>query len=363
MTDLVLMTGASGFLGRRLLRAWLRRTEARVVACVRERNGRTPAERLALVTNGHDAALHDAYKQRVTVLHADLAAPGLGLAASSRTELSESVTHVVHCGGVVRFDLPLDEVRRTNTEGTASMLDLAHRCPRLRRFDHISTAFVAGSRQGLVLESELDRGQQHNNSYERSKFEGELLVREAANELPIAVYRPSIITCDVRTGAVSPHGAVARMLRAYAAGVLTGLPGRADSQLDLVPADFVAEAVLALAGMESEIGGCFHLAAGRKRAATLGEVRDLTAEAFGRDELLLGAGTAVADGAPAGLRDEIALYAPYLAGGVDFDVTETSRALAETGIGVPTIREYFGRLAQEVARMVAHDLGARRPRP
>jgi thioester reductase-like protein len=164
MNDLVLMTGASGFLGRRLLRAWLAGTEARVVACVRPRNGHSPAERLRLAINGHDPALRAAYRDRVSVLAADLAAPGLGLDAATLAELAGSVTQIVHCGGVVRFDLPLDVARQTNTEGTASLLDLARRCAKLRRFDHVSTAYVAGDRRGLVLERELDEGQEHHLS-------------------------------------------------------------------------------------------------------------------------------------------------------------------------------------------------------
>jgi len=351
MSDLVLMTGASGFLGRRLLRTWLRGTSARLVACVRPRNGQAPAERLALAANGHDSALREAYAERVTVLPADLTAPGLGLDDATRAELAGSVTHIVHCGGVVRFDLPLAKARLTNTAGTASMLDLARQCVHLRRFDQISTAFVAGRRQSLVLEHELDCGQEHHNGYERSKFEGELLVREAAAELPVTIHRPSIITCEMRSGETSPHGAVARLLLAYAAGLLTGLPGRADAELDLVPVDFVADAVLALTMEEKTIGGCYHLAAGPERATPLGEIRDLAAAVFGRDPLALGDEPKVRKGAPAALTGEVALYAPYLRGGVSFDVTGASEVLADHGITVPPLAEYFEALAGEVGRM------------
>jgi thioester reductase-like protein len=362
MSELVLMTGASGFLGRRLLRAWLAGTDARVVACVRPRHGRSPAERLALAVNGHDPERRRAYRERVTVLAADLAAPGLGLDAATADELAASITHIVHCGGVVRFDLPLAAARRTNTAGTAAVLALARRCVRLRRLDHISTAFVAGDREGLVLESELDQGQEHHNSYERSKFEAELLVRAAAAELPVAVHRPSIITCDRRGGELSPHGAVARLMLAYAAGALTGLPGRLAARLDLVPADVVADAVLALASRDATIGGCFHLAAGPARATPLTAVRDLAAAHFQRPPLILDAAVDAADpqAPPVLLRDELSLYAPYLAGGPDFDVTATTRALAGTGIAVPPLEQYFAELAHGVARLAA---GGEKARP
>ncbi len=349
MNDVVLLTGANGFLGLRLLRTWLQGTTARLVACVRPRYGKLPAERLARSGNGRGSQLLEAYRERVFVLPFDLTAEGLGLDASTRDELAASVTHIVHCGGVVRFDLPLEAARRTNAGGTAAVLALARRCVRLRRFDHISTAFVAGRRHGPVLERELDCGQEHHNSYERSKFEGELLVREAAKDMPVAVHRPSIITCDVRTGEAARNSAVTRLMRAYATGALLGVPGRADARLDLVPVDFVADAVLALAGNDATIGGCFHLAAGPGRSTTLGDLRDLAAAGFGRDALALG-GAMTAEGAARRILNEVGLYSPYLEGRMDFDVAEASRRLVGTGIEVPVLGAYFVQLAAAVQR-------------
>ncbi len=362
MSDLVLMTGASGFLGRRLLRAWLQGTSTRLVACVRPRNGRTPAERLSPAIASEDQALREAYRTRVYVLPSDLASPGLGLDPAVREELATSVTHIVHCGGVVRFDLPLEVARRTNTEGTAALLDLAHRCVGLRRFDHISTAFVAGRREGPVNENELDCGQEFRNSYEQSKFEAERLVRDAMSGLPIAIHRPSIVTCDRRTGELSALGAVARLLRAYAMGLLTHLPGKAEARLDLVPADFVSDAVFAIAQDEDTLGRCFHLAAGEERSATLGEVRDLAAAGFARPPLSFSedGGGGQGAGRPR-IRKELSLYAPYLDGGSRFSVKEATAALEGTEIQVPALRDYFGDLVRGVVQLGRGGLGGGRP--
>ncbi len=171
---------------------------------MRPRNGRPLAKRFGLVSDGADAAYAEAFRERVGPLDADLAAPNLGLDDATRDELAARVTHIVHCAGLVRFDSSLDEARLINAGGTAAMLALARRCPRLKRFDHISTAYVAGRRCGTVYEHELDCNQEHHNAYERSKFEAEALVRQAARQLPVAVHRPSIITSERASGDLSP---------------------------------------------------------------------------------------------------------------------------------------------------------------
>jgi thioester reductase-like protein len=345
VSELVLMTGATGFVGRRLLRVWLEKTSARVVVLTRPQNGDATAARCGVAV----PELAEDFSRRVTAVAADLTDPGLGLSSALRNELTTAVTHIVHCGGLVRFDVPLADARAANTTGTAAMLDLARQCPRLRRFDHISTAFVAGCRRGVVREDEHDRGQQHHNGYERSKLEAELLVRGAAGDLPVAIHRPSIVTCDTRTGELAPFGAVARLLGAYAAGNLMALPGRPDARLDLVPVDFVADAVFAVAADPGSVGGCFHLAAGPDRSPELGEVRDLAAEHFQRPPLLIGGDPS---SLPSALRAEVELYAPYLTCDLAFAVTGADTFLAKAGVDLPNLAEYFAIMARGVRLLI-----------
>jgi len=341
VSDLVLMTGATGFVGRRLLRVWLEKTPARIVVLTRPQNGNATAARCGV----GDPKLAEDFSRRVKVLAADLTDPQLGLPPVLRSDLATEVTDIVHCGGLVRFDASLADARATNTAGTAAMLELARQCPRLRRFDHISTAFVAGCRKGVIREDELDVGQRHHNGYERSKLEAELLVHKAAAELPTTVHRPSIITCDTATGELAPFGAVARLLGAYASGSLTVLPGHPDTHLDLVPVDYVTDAVFAIAADAASLGGCFHLAAGRDRSPNLGEVRDLAAAHFQRPPLLIGGDTSTL---PTAIRAEVELYAPYLTSDLDFAVTETGRFLDKAGVVLPAFADYFAAMARGV---------------
>ena len=121
----------------------------------------------------------------------------------------------------------MEELRRTNVGGTANVLALAraiHQDHGLARFSHVSTAYVAGRRQGPVPEDSLTDAYGFANGYELSKYEGELLVREARADLPISVFRPGMVIGDSRTGAIKTFNTLYFPLRLYLSGRLRVLP-------------------------------------------------------------------------------------------------------------------------------------------
>lgn len=75
---------------------------------------------------------------------ADIRLPGLGLSSEERAALQRQARVIIHCAAEIRFNLPLDEVRETNLEGTRRMLEFAEGCPRLERFAHVSTLYLPG---------------------------------------------------------------------------------------------------------------------------------------------------------------------------------------------------------------------------
>jgi thioester reductase-like protein len=125
---------------------------------------------------------------------------------------------------------------------------------------------------GVILESDLEHHAGFHNTYEQTKYEAELLLREAMAELPIAVHRPSIVVGDSRTGQTGAWKVLYWPLKVIARGWLPVIPYDPDSTLDIVPVDFVADAVLALARDPGTVGGTFHLAAGPDRDTTTGEM-------------------------------------------------------------------------------------------
>ena len=161
----VLLTGATGFVGMELLHRFLSRGERHVYALARAPDDTAAAARLP----DHP---------RLTAVAGDIEQPGLGLAPETARRLTSEVTTVMHCAASVSFDLPLPESRRVNVDGTRNVLELAERCERLDRLSYVSTAYVAGEPAGVFGEDQLDVGQRFRNSYERSKFEAELMLRE-----------------------------------------------------------------------------------------------------------------------------------------------------------------------------------------
>ena len=200
-----LITGATGFLGRNLLFRMLEREEeGRISLLVRGRGKSSPRDRLHRILNtryGKEQA--GAYKKRIDLILGDVTWKHFGMDDRTYSRLAGRVERVIHGAASVLFDLPLEMARNINVEGTRNLLDFAaeaHRMGTLRRMDYVGTAYVAGKRQGLVTEDELDEGQAFNNTYEQTKLEAERLVRERWGELPLAVYRPSIVVGESTTG-------------------------------------------------------------------------------------------------------------------------------------------------------------------
>jgi thioester reductase-like protein len=191
----------------------------------------------------------------------------LGLGDNYRM-LAGEVDEIFHAAACTKFDAGIEEAAAHNIGGTRRVLDLAHlsrRSGRTGRVHYVSTAYVAGRRSGAVTERDLDRGQDFFNAYEWSKFRAECDVQDAARTLPVTVYRPSVVVGNSQTGWARRFLGVYQVLRWIDRGQLTTLPCRADFQLDIVPADYVAEAIVTLSGLDASIGRTFHLTAGDNR--------------------------------------------------------------------------------------------------
>lgn len=205
---------------------------------------------------------------------ADIRSAGLGLEADLRARLQSQATMIIHCAAEVRFNLPLEEARQTNTEGTRHMLEFARECPRLRRFAHVSTLYIAGRRAGWVREEPLTHRDGYFNTYTQSKHEAEALVL-AARDLPISIHRLSSV--------MGSGGHVEQALRLIPfSSEIPIIPGEAGVPVDLVAADWTGRALAYLVAREFEAGAIRHLCAGPELAPTLGEILDSVFSEGGR---------------------------------------------------------------------------------
>jgi thioester reductase-like protein len=279
MSGPVVLTGATGFVGSELLVRLLERTDRDVVALVRAPDDVAAAVRVDNLLGEALGPAARGVRPRVRALAADLERPGLGLAPGAFDVLAGEAALVVHCAASISFSLPLSEARRINVGGTAGVLELARAAEArgaLERLVHVSTAYVAGEREGRVREDERDVGQRHRNTYERTKLEAEQLV--ARSGLPASVLRPSIVVGDSRTGWTPAFNVIYWPLQAFARGLFPTVPADPDARLDIVPVDAVADALLELVRGPVR-DGAFHVVAG-DGAPTNAELATMAADAF-----------------------------------------------------------------------------------
>ena len=358
-SETILLTGVSGFLGRHILWNLLQRadTETTVYCLLRPEAGVSIEQRLHAILAAANGALPADAGERCHAVSGDIVESHLFLEPAMHERLIGEVDRIVHCAATVKFDLALHEARRINVDGTRHVLAFAehlHARGRLRRMDYFSTAFVAGNTPGCIYEDRLE-STQFNNTYERTKWEAEQLVRAAQQRMPITVFRPSIIVGDSKTGYTSNFRVLYWPLKVLASGLVIVVPADRQGIVDIVPIDYVVEAFEALSRTDRSVGKCYHLAAGLERQSSCGELLEMASEFFGvRDPWMIPPHVSYRFVRPFlygmfwGKRRRLLrrgeLYFPYFAYRGSFDTTTARGDLDGAGIEAPSVRHYFGNI-------------------
>ena len=333
MKSPVFLTGATGFLGMEVLARLLEAGDREVIALVRAADDAAAEDRL----HGVLAALYrdpSNHRERVRAVAGDVTSPGLGLDPAVRGMLAEKVGAVLHCAASIAFDLPLDEARAINVEGTREVIAFARECEGLERFVHVSTAYVSGKYEGTFSEDELDAGQEFRNTYEQTKWEAEHIVREAADLSP-AIARPSIVMGESDTGWTPAFNVLYWPLRAFSRGLFDEIPSLPTAHVDIVPVDYVADSLVRL--LDVDEAGVFNLVSGRE-APFASELVELACDRFDRPRPKVVAGGGSGD-------DEAgAVYLPYFDMELLFDDARARSVLEPVGVRPPRLQDYFGRL-------------------
>lgn len=355
----VFLTGATGFLGREVL-VRLLRAERQVLVTSRQRSGESEADlaqRIEAVIRHADPEV-DTHGLRVCF--ADVTEPELGLSETGQAWLAApGLIHVVHGAAEVRFDLPLETMRKQNVQGTLHVVALAERLKaqgQLHRMDHVSTAYVAGDREGSVLETEIDVGQAPRNSYEASKLESEVEVEQARlRGVDITIHRPSIIVGDSRSGRAASYKVLYWPMKVYARGRFRTVFGRPDCPVDVVPVDYVADALVYLMSADEARGRTFHLAAGPQGQASIESLAKVAQRIFERQpiryidpDFYLRWLRPIIRPILRLFRPDVAqsggVFLPYLRNNPVFDVRQAQAILEPAGIVAPQVQSYFERI-------------------
>lgn len=242
------VTGGTGFIGRRVVSRLLEsRPDAQVWVLVRRRSlGRF--ERLAA-----------RWGDRVKPLVAEL--PELDLSDEVLAELGE-IDHVVHCAAIYDITAGEPEQRAANVEGTRAVIGLARRLG--ATMHHVSSIAVAGDFRGEYTEDDFDVGQQLPTPYHQTKFEAELLVRSTPG-LRHRIYRPAVVVGDSRTGEMDkvdgPYYFFGVLAKLAFLPSLTPILLPDTGRTNIVPVDYVVDALVALLHADGRDGQTFHLTA------------------------------------------------------------------------------------------------------
>jgi NAD(P)-dependent dehydrogenase (short-subunit alcohol dehydrogenase family) len=351
-----LVTGATGFIGRRLVRKLLERRGAIVYFLVREESLAKVDELLAWW--GVD-------RSRAIPITGNLTQPGLGLSDADRQRLTGQVRHLFHLAAV--YDLAADEVSQqvANVEGTKRVVELANALG-AQCFHHMSSIVAAGLFEGIFREDMFEEAENLEHPYFRTKHDAERIVRETCR-VPWRIYRPGIVVGDSRTGEIDkidgpyyffkPIQKLRRLLPPWMPTV--GLEG---GRINLVPVDFVVSAIDHIAHQRGLDGKCFHLV--DPHPHRVGDVFAIFAKAAHAPEMAMRVNAALFEFIPVQVRNALLALTPVqrirrammqdlgLPEGIltfvnyptRFDSREAQAALAGSGIEVPPLETYAWRL-------------------
>jgi thioester reductase-like protein len=358
----IFVTGFPGFLGTRLLPRILRRSPDARATCLVQPKFEALAKARVTALEADDPGLSG----RIDLVGGDLTSPGLGLA--DRAGLAAAITEIWHLAAVYDLGVPRAVGMRVNVEGTRNLLRFADDCPGLRRHHYVSTCYVSGRHCGPFRESDLDLGQRFNNYYEETKFLAEVEVAEArAAGMPTSVYRPAIVVGDSRTGDTQKFDGpyfllqwLARQPQRWALVPYVGDPTMV--RFNMVPSDFVIDAIDHLSALDASVGCTYQLA--DPRPLTVDRLLDEMCRATGRRGIRVRLPRRLTTWALANIGPlERFLGIPasavaYFVHPTHYDTSETERDLAASGVSCPPVANYLPTLVRFMTEHRDADVGA-----
>jgi thioester reductase-like protein len=255
----ILFTGFPGFLGSALLPRVLARAEGDEAVCVVQAKFLPLAEeRRRQIERDHPETAG-----RIRLVEGDITRAGLGIDAGEMS--TGSVREIYHLAAI--YDLAVTRAvgMKVNVEGTRRVLELAGECANLERLQYVSTCYVSGRWAGVFTEDDLEKSQEFNNFYEETKFLAEVDVQRAMRSgLPATIYRPAIVVGDSATGATQkydgPYAIIRLIMRQPFVAVVPVIGDPSMVRVNLVPSDFVVDAIAHLSGLPEASGKVYQLA-------------------------------------------------------------------------------------------------------
>ena len=362
------VTGASGFIGKRLVRALLSHPGSTVYFLLRNAS----PERVA--------RLREYWKTdetRAIPVAGNLITAELGVASDEVATLMNKIDHFFHLGAVYSLEADPSVELMTNVDGTRNALCFAQTIS-AKRFHHMSSIAAAGLYQGVFREDMFEEAERLEHPYFASKFQAEKIVREECR-LPWRIYRPGIVVGDSKTGEMDKVDGpyyFFKLIQKLRKILPPWLPviGVEGGRINLVPVDFVVSALDHLAHVDGQDGHCFHLTDSDPHR--VGDILALFARAAHAPDMGIRINAALLGLIPRGILDGVLALTParrlreaimkdlglpdgilqFLNYPTRFDNRDAQRLLDQAGIRVPRIEDYAWRLWDYWERHLDPDL-------
>lgn len=362
------VTGATGFIGKRLVKKLLERKGAKVYFLIRKESA------------GKVAALRDYWgvsAARAIPVHGDLTRKKLGVSAEDIKKLKGEIAGFYHLAAV--YDLEADEESQiaVNIDGTRNTVEFAKAID-AGHFHHVSSIAAAGLYEGIFREDMFKEAENYDHPYFRTKHESEKIVRDEC-KLPWTVFRPAMVVGDSMTGEMDKIDGpyyffkliqrIRKLLPSWMP--MVGLEG---GRINIVPVDFVVNSLDYISHQEHASGKCFHLV--DPVGYRVGDVLDILSKAAHAPRMNLFINAALLGFIPKAVKKGLMALGPvrrirdaimtdlgvpeglltFVNYPTRFDCRETLAALKGSGITCPNLNDYAWRLWDYWERHLDPDL-------
>ena len=348
--ETIFLTGFPGFIASRLLRR-LARSGARFLLLVQPAFVERAQAELRAIADHSGRSTAD-----FALLPGDITEPNLGMSLANLEMARSHSTILFHLAAVYDLAVARDTGLRINVEGTRNVNEFARSLPGLGHYHYVSTCYVAGKRTGRILENELPHEAGFRNYYEETKYLAELEVDSLKSELPVTIHRPSVVCGDSRSGETAKYDGIYYLIRYLLKwpAVLSAFNiGNSDVALNLVPVDFVVEAMATLARDSLSVSKTVQLA--DPAPLTTRELFNTIARCIkGRESRLTLPASLVEFSLMLPLAPRVSglphSAVPYFFLKQNYDTTQASQLLKPHGISCPPFESYAGTIVDYAAR-------------
>src|SRR5215467_10290617 len=286
----IFLTGATGYIGAHVAANLLQQYDSTLNLLVRGKDTGEAEMRLwrAMQLHMQFPRFYEYLQAKIRIFVGDLTSPQFGLDQSGYDRLVHTTDSVIHCAASLNRKSE-KSCLNVNLRGTLEVIQLARRSHHyhgLQRFSDVSTVAVAGKRANEVVieDRAIEWDRSDYDPYARTKKFCEHMVRELLPDVPITIFRPSIVLGDSRY----PETTQFDMVRSFVflAG-LPALPFRSTDRVDIVPVDYVADSIATLHMKDNPAHDTYHLSSGNGSQTFQELTKALAAEQNTRSPLFL----------------------------------------------------------------------------